>query len=160
MCYRSQCLGFKCAACFVHVSGQFSVVWELICLTQRKSGDIGRAAGDFQAGGGYALSAAVALLHASVTEFQLNGHTVDADVMEDVPDLLMELSDSAERTVELDGDSHVHRGHVSTLRQLPQVSVVDTQDPRKAAHVMHWGCESKEGTLVLLQQQQKNVLFP
>lgn len=112
---------------------------ELVRIAQMKFPDIRRAARDFQAGRERTRSAAVAPLHAPVTELQLNSHAVDAGLMEDVPDLLMEHFDSAERTVEIGGDTRVQRGHVATLRQLPQVSVVDAQDPGKAAHFVHCG---------------------
>lgn len=141
MCWH---LYFKCAACFVHVYGEFSVLRELVCFIQWKSSDIRRATGDFQAEGGWTRSATVGLLQASVAKFQLNGHAVDADVMEDIPDLLMEHFDSTERAVELGGDSHVHRGYVTTLCQLPQVRVVHTQDPGKTAHFLH--CAGREET--------------
>lgn len=136
---RSWRLYFKYAACFVHACGEFSVVRELVCFTQWKSSYVRRATGDFQTRGRGTRGAAVAPLHAAIAEFQLNGHAVDADMMEDVPDLLMEHFDPIERAVEIGGDAHVHRGHVSTLRQLPQVGVVDTQDPGKAAHLVHCG---------------------
>lgn len=98
----------------------------------------------------------MALLQASVSEFQLNGHAVDAGVVEDVPDLLMERFDPTERTVELGGDSHVQRGHVSTLCQLPQVGVVDTQDPGKTAHFLHYGKYAKRTSLRCFQKMHKS----
>lgn len=98
---------------------------------------IDRTAGLLQAVVGDARCAAVAAVQLLICELHLKSDAVDPEPMEGLPDAHLEAPRFAFRALEVGGHFDVHGGHVPILGQLPHVDLVNAEDSRQPAYVLH-----------------------